>query len=303
MRGARNCTPFRSCATACCLRAHQSVGDTRTRPSSRAGRRDQGPTPCTTQRAVPQSREVDLIGLKLGLKRALLQKVVTGSNCSSFTLQAQVPQLQRRYTPEALHRSVTPPQLHPHPREPARMDQEYDAIVLGTGLKECIISGLLSVSGYKAREPSFQRCAALFCNRVEAGPVSSAGPCPRGRAGAAHRPQQLLWRRVRVAQPHPGARGAAGGLRNGRQTTARADRLGSLRAAVRALPAGPAAPGFAGPQPRVQRGHGAQGGARGSLRDHSDRARRLPAPVAWPLPVHTLHSWSSLVQCTREPWA
>lgn len=29
------------------------------------------------------------------------------------------------------------------------MDQEYDAIVLGTGLKECIISGLLSVSGRK----------------------------------------------------------------------------------------------------------------------------------------------------------
>ncbi len=31
------------------------------------------------------------------------------------------------------------------------MDQEYDAIVLGTGLKECIISGLLSVSGMKVR--------------------------------------------------------------------------------------------------------------------------------------------------------
>lgn len=29
------------------------------------------------------------------------------------------------------------------------MDEEYDAIVLGTGLKECIISGLLSVDGYK----------------------------------------------------------------------------------------------------------------------------------------------------------
>lgn len=29
------------------------------------------------------------------------------------------------------------------------MDQEYDAIVLGTGLKECIISGLLSVAGMK----------------------------------------------------------------------------------------------------------------------------------------------------------
>ncbi|CAG9460654.1 unnamed protein product [Pedinophyceae sp. YPF-701] len=29
------------------------------------------------------------------------------------------------------------------------MDQEYDAIVLGTGLKECIISGILSVEGHK----------------------------------------------------------------------------------------------------------------------------------------------------------
>ena len=29
------------------------------------------------------------------------------------------------------------------------MDEEYDAIVLGTGLKECIISGLLSVDGLK----------------------------------------------------------------------------------------------------------------------------------------------------------
>lgn len=29
------------------------------------------------------------------------------------------------------------------------MDEEYDAIVLGTGLKECILSGMLSVSGKK----------------------------------------------------------------------------------------------------------------------------------------------------------
>jgi len=29
------------------------------------------------------------------------------------------------------------------------MDETYDAIVLGTGLKECIISGLLSVDGLK----------------------------------------------------------------------------------------------------------------------------------------------------------
>jgi Rab GDP dissociation inhibitor len=29
------------------------------------------------------------------------------------------------------------------------MEDGYDAIVLGTGLKECIISGLLSVAGKK----------------------------------------------------------------------------------------------------------------------------------------------------------
>jgi len=32
---------------------------------------------------------------------------------------------------------------------PIRMEEEYDAIVLGTGLKECILSGLLSVAGKK----------------------------------------------------------------------------------------------------------------------------------------------------------
>ena len=29
------------------------------------------------------------------------------------------------------------------------MDEQYDVIVLGTGLKECILSGLLSVDGLK----------------------------------------------------------------------------------------------------------------------------------------------------------
>jgi len=29
------------------------------------------------------------------------------------------------------------------------MEDEYDAVVLGTGLTECILSGLLSVSGKK----------------------------------------------------------------------------------------------------------------------------------------------------------
>ena len=33
--------------------------------------------------------------------------------------------------------------------EEAFKDQEYDAIVLGTGMKECLLSGLLSVAGKK----------------------------------------------------------------------------------------------------------------------------------------------------------
>ena len=39
------------------------------------------------------------------------------------------------------------------------MDEEYDVIVLGTGLKECILSGLLSVDGLKVTSsltPLFQ---------------------------------------------------------------------------------------------------------------------------------------------------
>jgi len=34
------------------------------------------------------------------------------------------------------------------------MDEEYDVIVLGTGLKECILSGLLSVDGLKVTNTS-----------------------------------------------------------------------------------------------------------------------------------------------------
>jgi RAB protein geranylgeranyltransferase component A len=34
------------------------------------------------------------------------------------------------------------------------MDEEYDVIVLGTGLKECILSGLLSVDGLKVGSSS-----------------------------------------------------------------------------------------------------------------------------------------------------
>ena len=40
---------------------------------------------------------------------------------------------------------------------PPAMDETYDAIVLGTGLKECIISGLLSVDGLKVGKERKER--------------------------------------------------------------------------------------------------------------------------------------------------
>ena len=45
------------------------------------------------------------------------------------------------------------------------MDEEYDVIVLGTGLKECILSGLLSVDGLKVSSSHSDYCfisAALY---------------------------------------------------------------------------------------------------------------------------------------------
>ena len=42
-------------------------------------------------------------------------------------------------------------------KEQRKMDEEYDVIVLGTGLKECILSGLLSVDGLKVLSFAFPR--------------------------------------------------------------------------------------------------------------------------------------------------
>lgn len=44
------------------------------------------------------------------------------------------------------------------------MDEEYEVIVLGTGLKECILSGLLSVDGVKVSIlfPSIRISSYLF---------------------------------------------------------------------------------------------------------------------------------------------
>ncbi len=51
------------------------------------------------------------------------------------------------------------------------MDASYDAIVLGTGLKECIISGLLSVDGLKV----IKRSAQPICPDGMVGLRASAG--------------------------------------------------------------------------------------------------------------------------------
>lgn len=76
------------------------------------------------------------------------------------------------------------------------MDEKYDVVVLGTGLKECIISGLLSVSGMKASGLLFQFG------------YQSARPCLVSdgdfRIGVAHGPQQLLRRRVCIPQLETG---------------------------------------------------------------------------------------------------
>jgi hypothetical protein len=76
------------------------------------------------------------------------------------------------------------------------MDEQYDAIVLGTGLTECIISGLLSVAGKKARLRPGLRCASgvaamrcCTCARCCERHVVSllALPGPRGPARCAER--------------------------------------------------------------------------------------------------------------------
>lgn len=143
------------------------------------------------------------------------------------------------------------------------MDEQYDAIVLGTGLTECIISGLLSVDGYKVpfcSHPQPTRLIFLLADWFKASavarhlylhyqtdavltvasygilqhaatgsdPLASAGnsDCQRTLniafnvrkrldllhvpnfnahlTGAAHGPQQLLWRRIGVTEPQPG---------------------------------------------------------------------------------------------------
>jgi len=77
------------------------------------------------------------------------------------------------------------------------MDESYDAIVLGTGLKECIISGLLSVDGLKVCSHLFILLGFTFSVQVRRKFLSI-------HAGSSHRPQQLLWWRVCISQPKSG---------------------------------------------------------------------------------------------------
>jgi len=68
------------------------------------------------------------------------------------------------------------------------MDQEYDAIVLGTGLKECIMSGLLSIEGKKVlhvdRNPYYGgECASLNLEQLyEKFRPGTKPPADMGRA-------------------------------------------------------------------------------------------------------------------------
>lgn len=44
------------------------------------------------------------------------------------------------------------------------MDEEYDVIILGTGLTECILSGVLSVQGKKVLH--MDRLVNFDCDRI-----------------------------------------------------------------------------------------------------------------------------------------
>ena len=60
------------------------------------------------------------------------------------------------------------------------MDEEYDAIILGTGLKECVLSGLLSVSGKKVLHMDRNgyyggACASMYLEQVSFTYLSNSG--------------------------------------------------------------------------------------------------------------------------------
>lgn len=66
-----------------------------------------------------------------------------------------------------------------HRVQQTQMDEEYDAIVLGTGFKECIISGLLSVDGLKVGAPGRGRHRSCW---AEVAGVMHMGTCAARRS-------------------------------------------------------------------------------------------------------------------------
>ena len=62
------------------------------------------------------------------------------------------------------------------------MDEEYDAIVLGTGLTECIISGLLSVDGYKVMLLPCIRIDPRRCAHLQRNFAVTSQPTQRSKA-------------------------------------------------------------------------------------------------------------------------
>jgi len=90
------------------------------------------------------------------------------------------------------------------------MDEEYDAVVLGTGLKECILSGLLSVEGYKVRpSASLAQIAPHSSTSLDSTFVRPHLRPPQRlptRTGAAHGQERLLRWLVRFPQPEPDVR-------------------------------------------------------------------------------------------------
>ena len=88
------------------------------------------------------------------------RRVIRKQRCGPFACRLRLSSQLRRYSYGFLFSSPPPWEA----RNALLMDEQYDVIVLGTGLTECIISGLLSVAGKKARTRACSRpsCAAAL---------------------------------------------------------------------------------------------------------------------------------------------
>ena len=90
------------------------------------------------------------------------------------------------------------------------MEDAYDVIVLGTGLTECIISGLLSVDGKKACEcDSLERAIDLYLHHLQILCIFRVATLDWSLnhmpfAGPSYGSQQLLRSRECFVQPESG---------------------------------------------------------------------------------------------------